>query len=202
MLAAPTKIAIKKHHPAMDWRKIPQFMAELRKHEGVTARALEWTILTAVRTGETVGAVWSEIDEAEAAWTIPPSRTKTDNEHRVPLSPRCIEILRLLPRDDERVFDGLGEFAMRRLLRALSSDAVVHGFRSTFRTWAAEQTNFPHEVCEAALGHRVSSEVVRAYRRTSFFEQRRKLMEQWSRYCSSPPAEGEVVPLHRSAADA
>jgi integrase len=195
MLAAPSKIAVKKHHPSMHYSDVPTFMRELRACDGVTARALEWTILTAVRTGETVGALWSEI-EGDATWVIPPSRTKADSEHRVPLSPRCVEILTMLPHEDERVFAGLGEFAMRRALRVLRSDAVVHGFRATFRTWAAEQTGFPHEVCEAALGHRVSNEVVRAYRRTSFFEKRRDLMEAWAKFCE-PTEDNVVVPMAR-----
>lgn len=202
MLAAPSKIAPLRHHPAMPYPNLPAFIAELRECDGIAARALEWTIMTGARTGETVGAMWQEIDFDEAVWILPPSRTKTGQEHRVPLPRRCLEILSALPRQGARIFAGLAERRMWVVLSAMRPGATVHGFRSAFRTWAAEQTVFPHEVCEAALAHKVSDAVVRTYRRTDFFERRRALMEQWAQFCAAPPAADNVTPLRRGEANA
>jgi integrase len=201
MLAASSKVAPVRHHAAMPYAELPAFMGELRMRNSMSARALELTILCATRTGETIGATWSEIDLDEALWTIPAGRTKTGQEHRVPLSRRCVELLQALPRHGERVFL-LSNMGMLELLRGMRSGLTTHGFRSTFRTWAAEQTIFPHEICEAALAHKVPDAVVRIYRRTDFFERRRALMEQWARFCTEPMTEGNVAPLRRSAADA
>ena len=161
LLAKPSKVnGGKKHHPALAYAELPEFMAELRGNNFVSARALEFTILTAARSGEVIGATWDEVDFAEKIWTIPAKRTKAGNEHKVPLSDRALEILSALPREDgnPHLFIGgkkgapLSSMAMLRLLRDIRPGYVPHGFRSTFRTWCAERTSYPHIVCELALG--------------------------------------------------
>jgi len=198
------KRGVAKHHSALDYREMPALMTELAALEPVTARALEFLVLTASRAGEVLGARWSEIDLDDATWTVPAERMKAKDEHKVPLSPRCVALLKKLPREQDNpfVFVGaykgrsLGENAMWLLLTdQLKRQVTVHGFRATFRTWAAEQTAFAHEIAEAALAHRVGDAVVRAYKRTSFFDKRRKLMEAWAKYCSTVPAAGAVVPM-------
>lgn len=206
--ALPKRSAVAKvqHHAALDYRAIPPFMTALKQREGMAAKALAFTVLTAARTGEVIGATWNEFDLDEKVWTVPASRMKAGAEHRVPLSDAVIDLLRRLPRDDANghVFIGgrqaaLSNMAMSQLLKRMGhGDITTHGMRSAFRTWAAERTNFPHEVAEAALAHTVSDKVVRAYRRGDFFARRRALMEAWSRFASSPPAtngNGEVVAL-------
>jgi integrase len=200
----PARAAKAQHHPAMPFAEVPQFMVELRALPGVAARALEFTILCAARTGETLGAVWDELDLAAKTWTIPATRMKTRTEHRVPLSSRAIEILRSLEAGPF-VFTGvrggaLNCVAMPILLKHCGRvDATVHGFRSSFRDWCEERTSFPAPVYEQALAHKVGSAVERAYRRTTLFEQRAKLMEMWSQFCSAPatPAGKVVVPLRK-----
>jgi integrase len=191
-------VAVVNHHAALDYRALPTFVQQLRQREGVAASALAFLILTAARTGEVLGAKWSEIDFNEKTWTVPGERMKAGKTHKVPLSDAAITLLQNLPRDatatDGYLFIGaragapLSHMATTRLMRRLKQDAVVHGFRSTFSTWAGEQTNFPQEVREACLAHAVASKVEAAYRRGSFFNKRRQLMEVWSRYCFAPPA--------------
>jgi integrase len=203
LLATPEKIAPVKSHAALPYAEIAGFLAELRKVEGVAARALEFTILTAARTGETIGATWDEIDLDEATWTVPAERMKADREHRVPLSDRAIEILRNLPREagNDHVFigvkagSGISSIAMYRVLRRLRPDVVVHGFRSTFSTWAHETTAYAAHVIELCLAHTVGSAVERAYRRGDLFEKRRRLMADWAKHCAAPVKAGAVVPL-------
>jgi integrase len=204
LLASPDKIAKRKHHPALPYGVIAAFVAQLREIEGVPARALEFLILTAARTGEVVGARWGEIDLDAKTWLVPAARMKAGKEHRVALSDRAIELLRALPREEGNDFVFIGATAgtsissnsMYRALRRLRDDVDVHGFRSSFRTWADEQTSYPHHVVEQALAHSVGSAVERAYRRGDLFEKRTKLMEAWAEYCSTPARAGAaVVPM-------
>lgn len=191
-----------KHHPALPYSEIGAFMESLRAQEGTAARALDFTILTAARTGEVIGAQWEEFDLDEALWTIPAERTKVHREHRVPLSPRAVEILKALPHEGDFVFPGwrqdqaLSNMAMLELLKRMKrSDVTVHGFRSTFRDWCAERTNYPRETCEMALGHAVANEVEAAYRRGDLFDKRRRLMQEWARFCDRPARKAQVVAL-------
>ena len=191
LLAAPGKMRAVKHHPAMPYAELPQFMSKLRASDDATARALELTILTALRTSEVIGAAPAEVDLAAKVWTVPAVRMKQRREHRVPLSKRALEILGALPREGEFVFLGrregkpLSNMAMLKLLERMKRDeATVHGFRSTFRDWAAETTGYPNHVVEMALAHAVGDKVEAAYRRGDLFEKRRRLMDEWGRYCS------------------
>jgi integrase len=178
-------------------------MGELRIRESISARVLEFTILTACRTGEVIGATWDEIDQSARSWTIPASRMKAAKEHRVPLSDRAVELLKSLPREagNPHVFIGgrkgapLSNMAMLELMKGLRPGYVPHGFRSTFRDWAAERTNYPNHIVEKALAHVVADKVEAAYRRGDLFEKRRRLMNEWARYCASPKRPGDVVPL-------
>jgi integrase len=188
ILPKKSRIAAVEHLDALPYREMPAFMAELRAQEGVTARALEVLILTAARSGEVLGAHWSEIDFDTKLWTISASRMKARREHRVPLSDRTIEILEGLPREGERVFAGLGRDDMLDCLRQLRDDGTVHGMRSSFRDWAGETTAYPHEMCEIALAHTVGNKVEAAYRRGDMMEKRRRLMADWATYCAQPPA--------------
>jgi integrase len=185
LLAAPRKRQVK-HLAAMPWQDVPMFMGKLRALDDVYARAFEFLVLTASRTAEVCGATWDEIDVDDAVWTVPRERTKSGREHRVPLSPRCMQILKETRRKGQDVF-GLGESAFRKLLASIGHDDItVHGFRSSFRDWAGEATNFPREVCEAALAHATGDRVEQAYRRGDALEKRRKLMEAWAIFCSRP----------------
>src|SRR5262249_15400110 len=155
------------HHPALPFIDAPTFIAKLRDRDSVSARCLEFTILTCARTGEAIGALWDEIDLKKRIWTIPAERMKADRDHRVPLSDRAIEILKALPHRGPYVFTGtnkkpLSNMAMLELLRGMSPGHTVHGFRSTFRDWAAERTNYPEFVSEMALAHAVGNDVTKA----------------------------------------
>jgi integrase len=188
LLPAPGKVRATSHFPAIAWTDLAAFMADLRACEPISARALEFTILTAARTGEAVAARWSEFDLAAKTWTIPAARMKAKRDHRVPLSPRVLEILSDIPRHSEKVFD-LGNSALLNALKRMGrADLTVHGFRSTFRDWAAETTAYPNHVVEMALAHLVSDKVEAAYRRGDLLEKRRRLMEEWARYCGRPSA--------------
>jgi integrase len=203
--ALPKRGAVAKvaHHAALDYRSIPTFMQDLRRREGVAAQALAFTILTAARTGEVIGARWDELDLDEGVWTIPAGRMKAGKEHRVPLSESALEILHAAYREDgnDFVFIGgrngaaLSNMAMMAVLKRMGHAVTTHGFRASFRTWASEQTGFPHEVVEQALAHTISNKVERAYRRGDLFAKRAKLMEAWASYCASPPTSknGDVV---------
>jgi integrase len=190
MLAKPAKVQKVKHHAALPYQSVPAFMLELRNVDTPAAKALEFTLLTAARTGETLGATWDEVDLGEKLWTIPAERMKAAKPHRVPLPNRAVEILADMPRHGRVVFN-IGSSSMLKVLRRLRPGFVPHGLRSTFRDWAAEATNFPREVCEQALGHAVGNAVERAYRRGDLFEKRRKLMEAWGAYCTRPPSVAE-----------
>jgi integrase len=171
------------HHAALPYADLPEFLAELRQRGGLAARALEFLILTASRSGELLGARWEEIDLEGRLWTIPGSRMKAGREHRVPLSDAALAVLTALPNAHEGLIFRVGALAMSRVLGLMRAGITVHGFRSTFADWAAEQTGFPHELVELALAHTVGSAVVRAYRRSDLFEKRRELAEVWARFC-------------------
>ncbi len=202
VLPQRSKVQKVKHHAALPYKDIAAFISELRTHDGVSARALEFTILTATRTGETIGATWDEIDFEELAWIIAATRMKAGREHRIPLCDRAIEILDGLPREGKFVFIGaakgrpLSNMAMLELLRGMRVKGLtVHGFRSTFRDWAAERTAHPNHVVEAALAHVVADKTEAAYRRGDLFEKRRRLMEDWAGYCG-----GNVMSIRQAVA--
>jgi integrase len=207
LLPAKAKVSAVVHHDAVPYVEMPAFMGEIRAKRGTSARALEFTILTAVRTGEAIGAKWSEIDLGTKVWTVPPERMKAGREHRVPLPDCALAVLETLPREGEFVFPGarkdkpLSNMAMLELVRGMrGKGATVHGFRSTFRDWAAETTAYPHEMCEIALAHAVGNKVEAAYRRGDMMEKRRRLMEDWAAYCEQEPAErGKVVAIREAA---
>jgi integrase len=206
-LLLPKRQSISKgHYPALSFERMPTFMAKLRETKSLTALALEFTILCATRTGETLGALWDEIDLEKRLWTIPRARMKAGKEHRVPLSDRAVAILKELAkvRHGPFVFPGinakqpLSAMAMAMYLRRLEWDEkiTVHGFRSSFRDWASEATSFPHEVCEAALAHVIKNKAESAYRRGDMLLKRAKLMNAWAEYCE-PRITGKVIPLPR-----
>ncbi|MGA7451099.1 MAG: integrase arm-type DNA-binding domain-containing protein [Rhodoplanes sp.] len=191
------------HHSAMPIDDVPAYVARLRDAAGVSARALEFAILTAARSGEALGARWSEIDLAAKVWTVPAARMKAAREHRVPLSDRTVEILSALAavKTGDHVFPGAkrgGPLSVTALTMAMrrtgAGEFTVHGFRSAFRDWAGERTNFPREIAEAALAHVVGDATERAYRRGDALEKRRALMEAWAAFCE-PIEDNVVVPL-------
>jgi integrase len=199
LLPAPAKVRRVEHHAAMPYAKVPAFLASLSEQDGTAALALRFAILTAGRTGEVLGARSVEIDMDAATWTIPGSRMKAGRVHRVTLNEPAVELLRSLPRAGEYVFPGarqgepLSDMAMLMLLRRLeASDVTVHGFRSSFRDWSAEQTGFPREVIEAALAHTTSGKVEAAYLRTDHFDKRRLLLDAWGRFCAGVEAANVV----------
>jgi integrase len=177
---------------------MPAFTEELRGRPSTSGRALEFTVLTAVRTSETIGANWDEINLKDKTWTIPAGRMKAGKEHKVPLSDRAVAILKGVPRHGDQVFAGAGNrplsnMAMLQLLRGMRPGLTVHGFRSTFRDWAAETTSYPNHVVEKALAHAVADKVEAAYRRGDLFEKRRKLMDAWANYCGKAVATVTVL---------
>jgi integrase len=220
VLPARSQLLKVNHHPALAYSRIPEFMAKLRARTGSAARALEFTILTAARSGETIGAKWSEIDLdavridpktkkeiADPVWTVPAGRMKAGKEHRIPLSDPAVKILKALPRQagNDFVFIGpsraeLSHAAMAVLCKRLNDTGItVHGFRSSFRDWAGESTAFPSDVCEAALAH-IRGKTERAYQRGDLFNKRRRLMDEWAEHCTSPPRKTEettadIVPI-------
>jgi integrase len=210
VLPAPGDVAQTNHHRALPFARVPELMATLAAHEGVAARALMFTILTAARSNEVLGAKWAEFDLDSAIWSVPPSRMKSRVAHSVPLSPAVVALLRGLPREGELVFISarqgapLSGAAMARVLDRLGYGAVAspHGFRSSFRDWGAECSTFPREVLEHALAHTVGDASERAYARSKLFGKRRLLMAAWARFCMSPPAAGAVVPLRKATSDA
>jgi len=196
LLPSKTKLHKVKHHPALPYAELPSFMAELRQRDGVSARALELTILCATRTNETINATWdNEIDFTDKVWTVPANRMKAGKAHKVPLSDRAIEVLKALPREDGTPYLFLGaakgkplsNMAMLELLRRMRPGLTVHGFRSCFMDWAHERA-FAKVVIDMALAHKVSDKVEEAYRRGDLFEKRRQLMQTWAAYCEQPPA--------------
>ena len=205
LLPPRSKVARVKHHPALPYPEIGTFMADLRDQGGVAARALELTVLCATRTSETIGATWGEVDLETATWTIPDQRMKAGRDHKVPLSDRAVEVLRQMAQEHGRdgfIFPGarkgrpLSNMAMLAVLKRMGrTNLTVHGFRSTFRDWAAERTAYAREVCEMALAHAIGDRVEAAYRRGDLFEKRRRLMADWSTFCDMPVTGGKVVAL-------
>lgn len=205
-LLTPRQKLSRGHHAAMPYGDVPAFLARLRLAEGVSARALEFCILAAARSGEVLGAPWKEIDRDSRVWIIPAARMKSGREHRVPLTDRMLAILAEVEpvRTGEHVFPGqkrgkpLSVMALEMTLRRMKvTNATVHGFRSAFRDWAAEETSFPREVAEAALAHVVGDATERAYRRGDALEKRRKLMEAWEAFGSQAPSD-KVVQFRRA----
>jgi integrase len=209
LLPARSRVAPVEHHKALPYADLPRFMAELRRRDSLSARALEYTILTAARTNDTIEAVRIEVDREGCTWTVPAARLKgkkgaRKRDHVVPLSDRALQILNDLSRRSEYLFphdngEPLSNMAMLELLQGMrfGEDLTVHGFRSTFKDWCSEQTGYPNEMSEMALAHTVSDKVEAAYRRGDMREKRRQLMADWATYCESPPAatKGNVVPL-------
>lgn len=197
------------HHKAVPIDDMPDFVQLLRSRSAMAALALEFTILTAARTGEVIGARWGEIDRTKKLWRVPGERMKMGKLHEVPLSPRALEVLDAAVGDrtvkpDDPVFHGprksepLSNMSMAMLMRRMLVDATPHGFRSTFRDWAGDRTNFQREIIEHALAHQVGDGTEQAYRRSSALEKRRKLMDAWSRFVGTSIANGKVVPLMRA----
>jgi integrase len=204
LLPNKAKVRRVEHRAALPYVDIASFVAELRQQKGIGARALEFTILTAARTSEVIGARWDEFNLSERLWTVPPERMKSGREHRVPLSDAAMTIIEHMAaiRQNDLVFPGakknrlLSHMTMLNVLGRMGrADVTAHGFRSTFRDWCAERTAFPAEVAEMALAHTVSDAVEAAYRRGDLFEKRRQLAEAWAKFCESPAVTGEVVPI-------
>ena len=208
-LSARKKLTARGHLAAMPYRDVPAFMATLRQREAMAARALELLILTAARTSEVLKAEWSEFDLEAGLWTVPASRMKGGEEHTVPLSNAALRLLQPLHENrlSNYVFPGndspraknkacLSQMAMEMLLRRMGvENATVHGFRSSFRDWCGDETDFPREIAEAALAHKIKSDVERAYRRSKALEKRRVLMEAWAAFCDRAAPASNVVPL-------
>jgi integrase len=205
--ALPRQSDRKGHHAALPYVEVPAFVERLRGNDAgsIAELAFEFLILTAARTSEVLEAKWNEIDLEQAAWTVPAGRMKAGREHRVPLAPRCIELLeqaKLLAAGSDFVFPGrsnkkpMSNMVLLMTMRRLASDATVHGFRSAFRDWASERTNFAREICEAALAHIVKDKTEAAYRRGDLFEKTRELMATWAAFVIAN--EATVIPLRRS----
>ena len=211
-LPSPRKLRKTNHHPAVPYSDISGFMVALRRDDNISAKALEFLILTAVRSGSVRMAEWSEIDFDKKLWIIPAANTKTKQEHRVPLAPSAIELLYSLPQlaGNPKVFPSvrgkaLSDMTLSQLMRRmrergeLKVEAVPHGFRSTFRDWAAEHTSYPDEIRKAASGHTVGDSVHQAYQRTDLLEKRRRLMNDWASFVSKPSRKkvGKVSNIRR-----
>ena len=191
LLAAPSKVRTVIHHPALPIDEMPKFMTALRQREGIAARALEFAILNASRSGEVRGARWDEIDMKSGVWAIPAARMKAGREHRVPLPRSAMQLLEGMPRIEgaDLVFPSprsglLSDMTLMAVMRRMGANAVPHGFRSTFRDWASERTHHPREVVEMALAHTIANKVEAAYRRGDLLEKRRLLMQEWADFCS------------------
>jgi integrase len=202
LLPSRREILPVEHFAALAYREVPGLIAKLRERSGIVERALEFLILTASRSGEVLGARWDEIDLTKRVWIIPAERMKGRREHRVPLCDAAVAILNEMKLYQRNGFvfpsdrrENLGESPMRELLKRLGYQTTIHGMRSSFRTWAAEQTAFSHDVVEQALAHAVGTAVERAYKRTDLFEKRARLMQQWSDFLARPAAVGDVIPM-------
>lgn len=202
LLPKPSKVSKQEHHAALDWREIGPFMVRLRAAEGMGARCLEFAILTGARSGEARGATWHEIDMQARTWTVPAERMKAGKEHRVPLSDAAVRLLEGLPRyvGNNLVFPAPrggvpSDATLGAVLKRLGVPVTAHGFRSSFRDWAAESTAYPPDVVEMALAHTVKNKVEAAYRRGDLFEKRRQLMQAWADYCARVETSAEVVSI-------
>lgn len=210
--ALPKRPRTKEHHAALAFDAMPAFWALLQDRTGAGADCLRFAVLTAARSGEARGATWGEIDLDQSVWTVPAERMKALKAHRVPLSDEALAILEKrrsiagTPGPDDLIFPSdilpgvmLSDMTLTAVLRRMGRSETAHGFRSTFRDWAAERTAYPREVAEQALAHAVGSQVELAYRRGDLFEKRRRLMADWAQYLTTPAAEGaNVVPLRRA----
>ena len=198
LLPAGSKLREIEHHAALPYAALSAFLIALREQQGIAARALEFAVLTAARTGEVIGARWSEIDLLDKTWTVPAARMKAHREHRVPLSARALTVLAEMQEarhgnaTDVFVFPGrkpgtqLSNMAFLMLLRRMGrGDLTAHGFRATFKTWASERTSVQNEIVEASLAHVIGDKVEQAYRRSDLFEKRRRLMQQWATFCTT-----------------
>ncbi|ALQ51148.1 tyrosine-type recombinase/integrase [Nitrosomonas ureae] len=202
VLPKPGKLKKVQHHKAVPWKSAASFMVQLRKCEGTAAKALEFLILTATRSGEVRGALWQEINLNERVWTIPAERMKADKEHVIPLCVDAINLLNQLPRfeNNDLVFPAarggqLSDMTLSAVMRRMKIDATPHGFRSTFRDWCSESTNYPHEVAEMALAHTIASGVEKAYRRGDLLAKRTRLMDDWCKYLNTQTLQGVVIPI-------
>lgn len=214
LLATISKSSRMKNHPSLPWQRIGTFMSALRARDGISARAVEFAILTACRSGEVRGARWAEFDMAGKVWTIPAERMKAKREHQVPLSDAALAVLESIPKDSDVdvVFAGakgqpLSDMSLTAVIRRMNGNSkpvwadangegvTVHGFRSSFRMWAAETTNYPREVAEHALAHQLPDAVERAYQRGSQFAKRAALMTEWAVYCATVPTDAVVKPI-------
>jgi integrase len=191
------------HHAAMDYAAVPAFIGQLRERAATAALALEFTILTATRSGEMRGAQWHELDLEKKVWVVPPTRMKAGREHRIPLCDRAVEIVKAMSeaKTGDFVFPGsdgkrqLSIMAMDMLLRRMKVDITVHGFRSAFRDWAGNETEFAREIAEAALSHVIGDKAEQAYRRGDALEKRRALMDAWAKYCEPKGKESGGNPV-------
>jgi integrase len=210
-LEARSKVRKIEHHAALPYTELPGFMQALKAQPGIGAQALQFAILTAARTGEVIGARWSEIDLEAQLWIVPAAHTKANREHRVPLSDQALAVLqtakeRMGTSIELKAFvfpgrhpnKGLSNMSMLKTLQRIDrGDLTTHGFRSSFRTWAAEVTDFPREVAEAALAHVVGDKVEAAYMRSTFFEKRVRMMQAWGAFCADVQGTADVIPLRR-----
>lgn len=205
LLPSPRRIMKAGHHEALPVGEMGAFMQRLRAQHGMGARALEFVILTAARSGEVRGAQWKEIDLDAAVWTVPAERMKAGKEHRVPLSDAAVSLLKALPREAGTHFvfpaprgGQLSDMALVAVTRRMEVTAVPHGFRSTFRDWCSERTNYSREVAEMALAHTIGNAVEAAYRRGDLFEKRRLMMADWAQFCAQPEGKAAVIPIKRT----
>lgn len=217
LLATISKGSRTVNHPSLDWQRMGAFVQALRQRSGVAARTVEFTILTASRSGEARGAKWSEIDLQAKIWTIPAVRMKAKREHQIPLSNEAVALIERMEHvmGSDLIFpntkgDVLSDMSMTAVIRRMNAEALtwvskdgktvtVHGFRSSFRMWAAESTNYPREVAEHALAHQLPDAVERAYQRGTQFTKRAQMMQEWAKYCGTVRSEGgEVVPINRA----
>ncbi len=218
LLPKPSKVAKKESHPSLPYARVHDFVQALGARRGVSAKALEYLILTAQRTGPVIEATWDEIDWDNSIWVSPASKMKMDQEHRTALSPRAVQLLREMEKTANGDFifqshsEPIGNAAMLELIKGMHTTEtpwvdpkmndrriVPHGFRSTFKVWATEQTNYPTEMSEIALAHQVGNSVMQVYQRSDMVEKRRKMMTAWANFIAKPPAKANVVPIDSRA---
>jgi integrase len=204
VLPNPSKITKVRHHPALPWQEVGGFMQDLRKRKGIAAKALEFAILTAARSSEVRGMEWAEIDFDSCVWTVPEDRIKAGKTHKVPLSKDAIAVLKAAPRFEGNplVFVApkggkLSDVALLAVVRRMKANCVPHGFRSSFKDWARSCTAYPDELSELALAHVNSDSTRAAYARDELLPKRKKLMDEWARFCSMAGEKGVVAPLRR-----
>ncbi|WP_186081417.1 tyrosine-type recombinase/integrase [Burkholderia gladioli] len=207
LLSAPKKTKRVRNHPALPIAQMGGFMQTLRAIEGVSARCLEFSILTAARSGEARAADWSEIDLAKGVWAVPPEKMKAKKEHRVPLSTAAMRLLKAIPKEKRSGFvfpspragGALSDMSLLVIMRRQGLEATPHGFRSTFRDWASEYTNYPRELAEVALAHIKGDSTEAAYWRSDVLQKRRRLMEDWAAFCDTVIEAGAVIPMNKLA---